>query len=198
MKLNLNLILLIVFLGLSVWLSILVKNLRHEVNNANTYQASIIRENRILKYQLGIFNEVLELNLSKQQPVNIFALPDLFINSPEIKLLMYLKANSCSDCNISTVSNIVEKLSSNDNFALISHTSNKYFIEDLLKKEILKDKELIHYVEDKFIQEHNPVYDAEILIIDRNYSILGRLPLELLKEFELFESLFEKILTIKK
>ncbi|MBS4012810.1 MAG: hypothetical protein KGZ97_03480 [Bacteroidetes bacterium] len=196
LNLNLNFILLILFIGISVWLSLLVRSLKNEVSSLNISNKSITKETIVLTHKLDFLNDLLALNFQKHPTLNNTPLSLLFSNLNEVNFTLYLKAYSCSDCNISTISTLIEKLSIYDNFTLISHTSNKYFIEELLSKETIKEIAMVHYIEDKFIRENNPIYDAEILIIDSKLDILGRLPLELLKEFELFESLFEKIVAI--
>jgi Fe-S cluster biogenesis protein NfuA len=193
MKINFYLSLLVVFIAISVWLSFKVKSLNKKLNYANTKQINITKENKMFKYHHELITEVLEINIKNHPSINSGKI-SLNNEDNDQTIILYLKANSCTSCNISTVSAMIENFSNNKNFAIVSHTTNKAFIQSFASKEI----EPVHYVEDKFIQENNPIYDAEILIIDRNYSILGRLPLELLKEFELFESLFEKIASLNK
>ena len=115
-----------------IYLELSFKSLNSDIILANLNQTNITKENRKLKYQLGIVTEVLEFNISKQPFVNSSTYPSLFNNSHEVKLLLYLKANSCSDCNISVVSELIERLSKDNNIIIVSHRTNQAFVNALL------------------------------------------------------------------
>ncbi len=196
MKINLNLLLAIIFITLSIWLSFTVKQINENLFQSETRVKELERDLGISKYQLEIMQEALALNIGKAPvPTRLTTQSRLTSNhtSPGSgntgqMAILYLKAYACSPCNMPVIEGIIKMGAGSGHFQVASHNSNRHFLQPVIQKNGLADTERIQWLSDKLYDYHQPVYDAELLFIDPGGFILGVLPLELLKERTLFES----------
>ena len=65
MKFNLNLLLAITFISLSIWLSFTIKQTKEKLIQAESQEKELERVLGMSKYQLEIMQEALELNIGK-------------------------------------------------------------------------------------------------------------------------------------
>ena len=65
MKINISLVLALVFISLSIWLSFSVKKANENLFQSETQVKELERELGIRKYQIEIMHEALELNIGK-------------------------------------------------------------------------------------------------------------------------------------
>ena len=196
MKFNTNLILVISFIALSIWLSFSVKKANDNLFQSESQVEELERELEINKYHLGIMQEALALNIGKVPvPTRLTTWSRLTSNHNSfgsgkagLMSILYLKAHACSPCNMQVIEGLINVAADNDNFQIASHNSNRHFLQPVIQHNDLAESERVNWLTGKLYDYHQPVYDAELLFVDAKGFILGVLPLELLKERALFES----------
>ncbi len=196
MKVKISLVLAILFIALSIWLSFSVKQANEGLFKAEAQIKTMEQELNINKYKTGILQEALELNIGKAPvPTRLTTSSRLTSNhtsfdfdNASLQSILYLKAQACSPCNMPVIEGIINAAAGNSNFQIASHTSNRHFLQSVLDRNGLTENDRVNWLKHKLYDYNNPVYDAELLFVDAKGFILGVLPLELLKERELFES----------
>ena len=195
MKVNISLLLSIIFITLSIWLSFSVKKANETLYRADTQIKAMERELSISKYQLEILQEALVLNLGKAPVPTRLTTPSRLTSKhtsfdsgdASLQNVLYLKAYACSPCNMPVIEGIINAAAGNSIFQVASNTSNRHFLQPVLQKNGMEDSERVNWLSCKLYDYQQPVYDAELLFVDAKGFILGVLPLELLKERALFE-----------
>jgi len=196
MKVNISLVLAILFIALSIWLSFSVKKANENLFQSEIRVKELERELGIRKYQLEIMHEALELNIGKapiptRQPT-LSRQTSNYTSSGAGKAglisILYLKAYACSPCNMPVIEGLINMAAGSDHFQIASHNSNRHFLQPIIQHNDLAESERVNWLTGKLYDYHHPVYDAELLFVDAKGFILGVLPLELLKERVLFES----------
>ncbi len=196
MKFNINLLLAIIFIALSIWLSFTVKQANEKLFQTETQMKVMEQELNVSKYQAGILQEALELNIGKAPlPTRLTTSSRLTSNhtssvsgDSSLQNILYLKAHACSPCNMPVIEGIINAAAGNSNFQIASHASNRHFLQPVILQNGIEEGGRVNWLTHKLYDYHHPVYDAELLFVDAKGFILGVLPLELLKERELFES----------
>ena len=196
MKTNLNLLLAIIFISLSIWLSFTIKQTNEKLIQAESQVKELERELGISKYQLEIMQEALSLNIGKAPvPTRQTTQSRLTSNyqSPGygnngLTAVLYLKAHACSPCNMPVIEGLIKTGAGSGHFQVASHNSNRHFLQPVIQHNGLAESERVNWLTGKLYDYHHTAYDAELLFIDPGGFILGVLPLELLKERTLFES----------
>lgn len=190
MKLNTPILIAILFIALSIWLSFSVKSARQEVVHLNSHLKVAEQELQFSKYQKGILQEALELNIGKAPvPTRLTSNHTSYgTGDASLHAILYLKAHACSPCNMPVIEGIINAAAEQQQFQLVSHTSNQHFLQPVLAQNGLAENEKVTWLSHKLYDYHHPVYDAELLFVNTQGLILGVLPLELLKERGLFEN----------
>ncbi len=142
MKFNINLLLAIIFIALSIWLSFTVKQANEKLFQTETKMKVMEQELNVSKYQADILLEALELNIGKAPLPTRLTTPSLLtsnhttVNTGNASLqnLLYLKAHACSPCNMPVIEGIINAASGNRKFQIASHTSNRHFVQPVLQK----------------------------------------------------------------
>ena len=196
MKLNTPTLISIIFIALSIWLSFSVKRTNEALFHAETLMKTMERDINISKYQAGIMQEALKLNIGKapvptrQTTSSRLTSNHTSVDSGDASLqnILYLKAHACSPCNMPVIEGIINAAAGNSNFQIASHVSNRHFLQPVILQNGIEEGERVNWLSGKLYDYNQPVYDAELLFVDAKGFALGVLPLELLKERELFES----------
>jgi hypothetical protein len=189
MKPNTYLILTIIFISLSVWLSFTVKKANSEIAQKNRQLQQSEEQNRMMKYRQKIMQEAFAYNMLTE-PVTIDNAMAGMQKGATQSFLLYLKANACSPCNIGVIKSIANRYAQHEHFRIASHTSNRHFLMQALHDEEAN----VIWLNDRLYTDDHAAYDAELLFINENGFVIGRLPLELLKDEELFEPVMAGLL----
>ena len=148
--------------------------------------------NNLLSYQLANLQEAFALNFGlAHEPL---LMPDV-LNAPAGRpmALLYLKAHACSPCNMPVIHRLIEQGWKQNGFRIVSHPSNRYFLMQSLRDEELDDQGKVIWVDHPIYAKETTQYDAELLLIDNQGLITGLLPLELMKEGDVFADFFSNI-----
>jgi hypothetical protein len=185
MKPNTNIIITLLFIGLSIWLSFQFRSVSMQLHQSE-------EKKRMMQYRQKIMQEAFILNLINE-PVALSQ--DIAgLKKEKEQFILYLKPNACSPCNIGVIRSIAKRHAENEKFFIASHTSNRHFLLQALHDEQIDENEKVIWLTDKLYSEDRAVYDAELLFINPKGFISGILPLELLKEAELFEPLLARLM----
>lgn len=187
MKIDMKSVLVLLFIFLSIWLSFAIKQTKEKLFQSENQVIEQERELRVSKYKLDIIQEALELNIG-MTPVQISRHTPAGLSEEGLHNILYLKAHACSPCNMPVIEGIINAAAENSNFQITSHVSNRHFLQPVILQHGIMEGERVNWLTDKLYDYNQPVYDAELLFVDAKGFILGVLPLELLKESELFES----------
>jgi hypothetical protein len=187
MKTSLSIFIALIFITLSIWLSFSVKKTNKNLQQAEIQAKAMEQELVITKYQTTILQEALQLNIALA-PVQITGFPPVNFKDTTSLAILYLKAHACTPCNMPVIEMIIDAAAQRSNFCIASHTSNQHFLQPVIKKANLTANERVIWLSNKLYENEQSQYDSELLFVDAQGSILGLLPLELLKEKELFES----------
>jgi len=196
MKLNTPTLISILFIALSIWLSFSVKKTNEALFQAGAQIKTMERELNISKYQIGILQEALKLNIGKAPlPTRLTTSSRLTSNhtsfdydNASLQSILYLKTQACSPCNMPVIEGIINAAAGNSNFQIASHASNRHFLQPVILQNGIEEGGRVNWLSGKLYDYNQPVYDAELLFVDAKGFILGVLPLELLKERDLFAS----------
>jgi hypothetical protein len=187
LKLDLSIFSCIILISLSIWLSFSVKKANKKLQDAEKLAITLEQNLVLSKYQTTILQEALQINISKA-PASISPGIPLLNTDTLPNTILYLKAHACSPCNMKVIEMIIDAAAQRPNFCIASHTSNQHFLKPVIEKANLTASERVIWLTDKLFENDQSQYDSELLFVDAQGSILGLLPLELLKEKELFES----------
>jgi hypothetical protein len=154
LKFNTNLILVISFIALSIWLSFSVKKAHENLFQSETQVKELERELGIRKYQLEIMHEALALNIGKAPiPTRQTTLSRQTSNyTPSgagkagLMSILYLKAHACSPCNMQVIEGLINVAADNDNFQIASHNSNRHFLQPVIQHNNLAESERVNWL----------------------------------------------------
>ena len=177
---NLPYLLVMVFAGLSIWLSLELKKSRLQNNQRGKYtienHGNGIGE---LKLQISVLRQLLEFNFSAKPellPQNLKYLA----SSKGKKTVMYLKREGCNACNIGVVGWALRTLLPNENFFVFAHTENEFFLQSTSGNDNIASHERVILTTNQ-LYPHPPrgnAHDAELLLLDHQNRITGIIPLE--------------------
>lgn len=180
-----------VFIGLTIWLSFTVK----KQNADNTRLESSIEKNRhdqfLLHNRINLLNDAFmgsiqsignklsgpAINAISQKPTDADILP-----------VLYLRAYSCEDCYSNIIKSIIERLSGTAEFHIVSHSSNRPYIEDLYEENIIVDFDKVLWVDDEIFTNPSVYSSAELILIDRHQRINALLPMSFFLDTQLFST----------
>ncbi len=191
-KFELKLLLIFLFSVVSLGLSFKVKKTSNELSRLKTNLVKIEQQNNMLNYQLDVLQEAFALNFGlAHEPL---LMPDV-LNAPAGRpmALLYLKDHACSPCNMPVIQRLVDQGWQQNGFRIVSHLSNRYFLMQALGDEELDDQGKVSWVDHPIYAKETTQYDAELLLIDNQGLITGLLPLELMKEGDVFADFFSNI-----
>jgi hypothetical protein len=187
MKTSLSIFIALIFITLSIWLSFSVKKTNKNLQQAEIQAKAMEQELVITKYQTTILQEALQLNIALA-PVQITGFTPVNYTDTTSLAILYLKAHACTPCNMPVIEMIIDAAAQRPNFCIASHTSNQHFLKPVIEKANLTTNERVIWLTNKLYDYGKSSYDSELLFVDANSSVMGVLPLELLKEKALFES----------
>jgi hypothetical protein len=192
MKINLNLLIAITFIAISIWLSFVLKKTNQELVHCEAHAKTIEQKLKHGHYQLGILQEALDLNMGKA-PIEIRNYATSHKQNTSLSAILYLKAQACSPCNMPVIEGLINLCAESEVFQIASHDTNRHFLQPVLQKNGLSESGRMRWLAGKLYAYDHPVYDAELLLVDPEGLILGTLPLELLKEKELFATWLQRL-----
>ncbi|MFW6326867.1 MAG: hypothetical protein ACOC2F_01000 [Bacteroidota bacterium] len=133
MKSNLSPIITLLFIALSIYLSILIKNKNQQLTESERTLNAQNQEIDDYKYQTDLLQECILLNLSAS--LGKISDNELFSRHSERDMMvLYLKAHACSPCNMPVLKRIIPLAAKDENFMVLSHDSNKHFLSPLLEE----------------------------------------------------------------
>jgi len=190
MKTKISQILLIIFIMLTLWLSFKVKSQRQELFQIKTTLAQNNNQNNLLSYQLSILQEAFALNFGlAHEPL---LLPEVMISPGTSPMfVLYLKAHTCSPCNMPVIRRLIEQSWQHDGFHIVSHATNRHFLMQALSDDDLNNPQKVTWLNHPLYANETTQYDAELLLVAPTGLITGLLPLELMKEEALFANSFK-------
>ena len=197
LKFNLSFILFLVFLAVAIFLSI---KLRIEQQSTPD---SIEREKQMLNYRLNLINETFkanyELSGTKIPTDNNEYFYEVFQENSTAPVL-YLKKYACSDCYVMTIEAILEQMSQWEAFFIISHSSNRHFVDEMKEIGVIPPDSRVVWTNEELPHGGGLYSTADLLILNPNMTIRFFLPLDFLKEnyfFEEYMLFLENELTVK-
>ncbi len=177
---SLNILFLILFAALAVWLSIANKNCRQDLSRAEASVKTLQKETEALTNTTGMALEAFALNINRQPIAMAFT-----IELPKISMgslpLLYLKANACSSCNNRSYIDLVERLKSNPDFRIVSHPTNRFYIRQLLAAYELNDAKMVTYTDANLLDPGFSATDAELLFVNPQGKVTSGIPVDLLR-----------------
>ena len=187
-KINIPIILLLIFFTTSVFLSFKIRIQKEKF--AEYYDQQYDQQNQILSYRLDLLMQTFKDNYK-------IAGESLLMNNPELLAgivpgqndipVLYLKEDACSDCYERFIEAIINRLGNVNQFHIISHNSNRHFITLLLRlNKIPSDKQII-WTDEKIYGDEYSYSTADLLILNPDMTIRFFLPLDFLKENYYFE-----------
>ena len=177
---NLYLTLAVIFIFVSVFLSLRLNSKRGEL----TVLLNQLEEINLANYNSYIPNKLLFMNLSANTASAIPLVNQ--IGDKKCLLVVFLKKGFCSSCVAGIMPDLVGKLNQFGNYLIVSHTENANILRYLLDERI---NENIVWYDDYLYGRHNIEYDAELLFVDSENRITGIIPLNYLKIEGLYNDL---------
>jgi hypothetical protein len=178
-KLDLSLVLFGIFLTTSIILSFKLSNANKIINSQNKLDV------RISEYRLFQLNEAFIQNYSIQGTA-VHHDSDVFNNyvgRHKTLAVLYLMENACSECYLNSIRDVIKKLGGIDNFLIVSHPTNKNFINEMIESSInLKINKVVYSENDFYSKSSDSLTNAVLLIIDANKRIKLHLSMDLLKD----------------
>jgi len=190
MKAGLREVLIFLFLAISLWLSFNLKSQRQELFQIKTTLAQNNNQNKLLSYQLDVLQEAFTLNFGLlPEPL---LMPEV-MNTPARRpmAVLYLKAHACSPCNMPVIRRLIEQGWQHHGFRIVSHATNRHFLMQALSDDALNNPKKVTWLNHPLYANETTQYDAELLLVASTSLISGLLPLELIKEDDLFSGLLK-------
>lgn len=184
-------VLLLVFIGLTVWLSYIVK----EQYAARAQLESSIEQNRfdnfLLHNRVNLLNDAFMDNIQlKGEQLSGSAMQTIAQNLFDADLVpvLYLGAYSCDDCYSTIITSILNRLSDNAGFHIVSHSSNRHYIEEMYKLNVIKDLSIVLWDDDELYSNSFMHSSAELILLDRQQRVNALLPLSFFLDPYLFST----------
>lgn len=187
---DLSLLGLLVFIIVNVWLSLVIKNLKNEVYEKDGIvkweQAEVLRAHQ----HINAFQDVFCMNMGlRGAKVNKPVRHKLqsMQNGQGVMLLLHLDEYACSECNMHIINWLVKRNSGFNDFRIVSHSSNAFYLDEMYHEGVIPDPSIIVWYDDALYDESLPGSTADLLFIDRHYVIQAMLPLDKMNDACLFE-----------
>jgi hypothetical protein len=183
MRRNGTFYMLLLFMALSVWLSIKTKKANDLIEISQASQKALLDDYLALQYRLDILQEAFQINFKMNpEPLVKGGLASEYPNSNS--MLLYLKPYACSPCNMPAINSLIRHFGQHKGFYIFSHTSNRYFLSEITDE--FKRDDAVIWLETNLYNYADDGYDAELLFLNGEKLITGQMPLELLKEKHIF------------
>ncbi len=190
-KVDLGFVSLLVFVGLTVWLSYIIKT----QYAARAKLESSIEQNRfdnfLLHNRVNLLNDAFMDNIQlKGEQLTGSATHVIAQNLTDADLVpvLYLRAYSCDDCYSTIITGILDRLSDKQGFHIISHSSNRHYIEEMHRLNIIKDLGIVLWEDDELYSNSFMHSTAELVLIDRQQRVNALLPLNFFLDPYLFST----------
>ena len=187
-------VLFLLFLLISVFLSIELKKSKGELNDFQRESESLIIQKQENFYANAWYRELLYLNISNNGKVASIPLAQApkKVRLTSLLPVVFLKNGFCTSCVKDVLPNLIDKLNQSGEFIVVSHANNNAVIETMLSEGDINHRVIWH--DDYLYGRYNIEYDAELLFIDQQNRIAGIIPLEYLKLEGLFDELLKRFL----
>jgi hypothetical protein len=190
-KSDLRLVLLISFIGLTIWLSYNIKK-QHVTNK---HLKSSLEKTRmddfLLHNRVHLLNDVLmdniELKGKKLSGTAIELITQTLIQ-PGLAPVLYLRAYSCEDCYRNIITSIIDRLSRKKGFHIISHSSNRHYIEEMVQINVINDLSIVLWDDEELFSNSLTNSSAELVLVDNQQRIKALLPLNFFLDPYLFST----------
>jgi hypothetical protein len=188
-KANLSFVLLLSFIGLTIWLSYIVK----KQYAANEQLESSIEQTRydefLLHNRINLLNDAFMENIQlkgvKLSGSAVYSIAQKLIDADLVPVL-YLRAYGCEDCYSTIITSIIDRLSGKAGFHIISHSSNRHYIEEMYKLNVIKDLSIVLWDDDELYSNSFAQTTAELILIDNQQRVKALLPLDFFLDHHLF------------
>lgn len=184
-KYDLSLWGLLVFIVINVWLSLVIKKLKKESSENDMLlkqeQKEAIRANQHIKAFTGVFCMNMGLSGAKLNKPSRYELQSLQTGEG-VMLVLNLKAFSCNECNMHVVDWLVKRNAGLDDFRIVAHTSNTFYLDEMYHEGVLTDPSIILWYDDELYDAHISESTADLLFIDRQHVIQALFPLDLIND----------------
>ncbi len=190
-KVDLGLVSLLVFVALTVWLSYTVKTQYAARAKLESSIAQNRFDNFLLHNRVNLLNDAFMDNIQlKGEQLKGSAMHVIAQNLTDADLVpvLYLGAYSCDDCYTTIITGILERLSGNAGFHIISHSSNLYYIEEMHRLNIIKDLSIVLWDDNELYGNSVINSSAELILIDRQQRVNALLPLSFFLDPYLFST----------
>lgn len=190
-KVDFGIMLLLLFIGLTVWLSYVVKK---QYKSRASLEASIEqnrRDNFLLHNRVHLLNDALMENVRlKGERLSVFALHamDQKIIDADLFPVLYLRAYSCEDCYSSIITSIIDRLSGKAGFHIVSHSSNRPYIDELYKSDVIRDLSIVLWEDEELFGNTFAQSSAELILLDRQQRVSALLPINFFVDSYLFST----------
>lgn len=190
-KIDFGIILLLLFIGLTVWLSYVVKK---QYTSKSGLEASIEqnrRDNFVLHNRVHLLNDAFleNIQLKGEEPLgsSMHVIAQKFIDADLVPVL-YLRAYSCEDCYSTVITSIIDRLSDKAGFHVISHSSNRHYIDELYNSGIIKDLSIVLWDDEELFDNSFVQSSAELILLDRQQRVSALLPINFFVDSYLFST----------
>lgn len=188
-KVNLGFVFLLLFIGITIWLSYIVKkqyttNEQLKSSIEQTRHDEFLLHNRI-NHLNDAFMENIQLKGEKLSGSAVYSIAQKLLDADLVPVL-YLRAYSCEDCYRSIITGIIDRLSGKAGFHIISHSSNRHYIEEMYKLNVIKDLSIVLWDDDELYSTSFPQTTAELVLIDNQQRVQAMLPLDFFLDHHLF------------
>ncbi len=171
--------LLLILLLLSIGLSLLIKSQSERKRALSSELESVNASHALKSHRLEMMNEVFRLSvetaglsLDRQLIESLHA--DHGVG--ERKAILHLKEDACVDCYRHAMIECMDRMKDAPNFMVISHSSNYYFIEEMIFMDILHAGKQIIFYDGELHRLHNTDVTAELILADGDLRIQAILP----------------------
>ncbi len=180
---DLRFVLLIIFAAFSAWLSF---SYRQQAAQAANYRYQLRwynNELNITRFSMMSLDDAFQENLSRVglqadgAGVNVF---NKMV--PAARPVLYLKKDACSECYHETLISIVNYFYDCDRFIIVSHPSNRPFLQELASKDFIRDFELVAWSVDPLYSNENTYPEAQLILFDANLHTKGFFTLDFMKD----------------
>ncbi len=175
--------LLVLFMALSVWLSIKIKKAYDQIEISQASQKAILDNYLVLQYRLDILQEAFQINF-KMNPEPLLTCGPVSENQNNNSMILHLKPYACSPCNMPAINSLIRNFGRHNGFYIFSHTSNRSFLSEITDE--LERDDAVFWLDTNLYNHADDGYDAELLFLNGEQIIKGQMPLELLKENYIF------------
>ncbi len=113
-----------------------------------------------------------------------------------VMLLLYLKAYACSECNLHIIHWLIRRNADYEDFRIVAHTSNTFYLEEMYQEGIIEDPfSIIIWYDDILYNDSVSESTADLLFIDENLDIQALFPIDIIKDIGFFEEYLQCVET---